>query len=553
MMAFPPRISGRVLQAVVRFSGTRGGAHLLYRVFRADLGVDQLEALPDDLFGGMPVDTRPIAGRPPRHGPSAELPPPPSPWSATSATLAEVYREGATNPREVVDRALDAAQSLAARRPSVGPIMAYVQEVARREADASAERWRRGAPIGVLDGVPIVVKEHIDVRGLPTSQGSDLCALVRAEQDATCVSRLRAAGAIVLGHTPMTEFGLTPLGFNPKRAMPRNPHALDRVAGGSSTGSAVAVATGLVPFAIGSDGGGSIRIPSALCGVFGIKPTWGRVGRPKALAGSTVSHVGPLASSTLDLARCLEVASGPDPDDVQTDLAPPRASGSFVRALSRGVRGMRIGVVETEWADASPVVSRPGRQALRALEKEGAVLVDVRLELARYAAPVGYLSIGLESLSGHRELITKGARFTPDLRLTYAVLGEATALEYAHAQRLRSGIRAEMARAFGDVDLIALPSAVTPATRVTDAEFDGGFVDSHALDAMCRFMFLANLTGLPALSAPVGLDDARLPIGLQLVGDAWDEATVLAAAAHLERIGAARVERPAVTAWPSVN
>jgi aspartyl-tRNA(Asn)/glutamyl-tRNA(Gln) amidotransferase subunit A len=547
-MAFPPRISGRLLRTLVRLSRTRGGARLLYRIFRADLRVEQLEALPDARFGDMPVDTRPVAGRPPRQRPTGELQPPRPPWGATSATLAEAYRAGKTNPRDVVDRALDAARALASRQPSVGPVMAYDEEVARREADESAERWRRGTPIGVLDGVPTVVKEHVAVRGLLTGLGSDLGELVRAEHDDTCVARLRAAGAIVLGHTPMTEFGMTPLGFNPKRAMPRNPHASDRVAGGSSTGSAVAVATGLVPFAIGSDGGGSIRVPSALCGVFGIKPTWGQLGRVKTFAGSTVSHVGPIASSTLDLARCLEMICGPDPNDIQTDLAPPRASGSFVRALSRGTRGMRIGIVETEWADASSEVSRPGREALRALEKEGATLVDVRLELAQWAAPVGYLSIGLESLSSHRALMAEGAAFTPDLRLTYSVLGEVTALEYAHAQRLRSGIRGEMAGAFGDVDVIALPSTVTPATRVTDAEFEGGFVDSHALDAMCRFMFLANLTGLPALTAPVGLDDARLPIGLQLVGDAWDEATVLAAAAHLERIGVARVERPAVTA-----
>jgi aspartyl-tRNA(Asn)/glutamyl-tRNA(Gln) amidotransferase subunit A len=123
-----------------------------------------------------------------------------------------------------------------------------------------------------------------------------------------------------------------------------------------------------------------------------------------------------------------------------------------------------------------------------------------------------------------------------------------SATEYTHSQRVRSGLRAEIARAFGDVDLLALPTTATTAARVTDAEFDGGFLDARALDACCRFTFLGNLTGLPALTAPVGLDEARLPLALQLVGDAWDEATVLAAAAHLERIGAARVERPGVTA-----
>jgi aspartyl-tRNA(Asn)/glutamyl-tRNA(Gln) amidotransferase subunit A len=363
------------------------------------------------------------------------------------------------------------------------------------------------------------------------------------------VAKLRAAGAIVLGQTPMTEYGMSPLGFNPKRTMPRNPHATDRVAGGSSTGSAVAVATGLVPLAMGGDGGGSIRIPAALCGVFGIKATWGRISKRGDLFGGTVAHVGPLASSTLDLARCLEATSGRDPGDPQTELAPPTEPGSFVRALGRGVRGMRIGVVETEWADAAPGLSRAGHEALRALEKEGATLVDVRVELARWAAPAGYLAIGMESFASHRELwAEKKEGFNGDLAISYATLSEMSATEYTHSQRVRSGLRAEIARAFGDVDLLALPTTATTAARVTDAEFDGGFLDARALDACCRFTFLGNLTGLPALTAPVGLDEARLPLALQLVGDAWDEATVLAAAAHLERIGAARVERPGVTA-----
>jgi aspartyl-tRNA(Asn)/glutamyl-tRNA(Gln) amidotransferase subunit A len=546
-MAFPPRISGRALRTIVRLSRTGPGARLLYQVFRSDLRIAQLEALPDSLFGDMPVDNRPVAGRAPRAGQHADLPLPSPPWSATSATLADAYRTKKTTPREVVDSALVAARALAARRPSVGPLMESVDEVARREADASTERWKRGAPLGPLDGVPVVIKEEMAIRGLPTRAGSDLTDATPASEDAACVAKLRAAGAIVLGQTPMTEYGMNPLGFNPKRTMPRNPHATDHVAGGSSTGSAVAVATGLVPLAMGGDGGGSIRIPAALCGVFGIKATWGRLSKRGDLFGGTVAHVGPLASSTLDLARCLETTSGRDPGDLQTELAPPTEPGSFVRALGRGVRGMRIGVVETEWADASPGLSRAGHEALRALEKEGATLVDVRLELARWAAPAGYLAIGMESFASHRELWAEKAAFNGDLAVSYATLGEMSATEYTHSQRVRSGLRAEIARAFGDVDLLALPTTGTTAARVTDAEFDGGFLDARALDSCCRFTFLGNLTGLPALTAPIGLDEARLPLALQLVGDAWDEATVLAAAAHLERIGAARVERPGVT------
>ena len=522
---------------------------LLYAMARRDLRLGELAGLAPALFGDVPLDNTPLSGRAPRDWADAGLPLPAAPWSGTSASLAEGYGTGAATPSEAVGRAIAGARALASRRPSVGPVLDFCEEAAQAEAIESAERWRRGAPLGPLDGVPFVVKEEMSVKGLPVRAGSDLTDATPAVRDGTCVGRLRAAGAIVIGTTPMTEYGMTPLGFNPKRIMPRNPHALDYVAGGSSTGSGVAVATGVVPFAIGADGGGSIRIPSALCGVFGIKPTWGRVSRHGDVLGGSVGHLGPIASSTLDLARFLEVVSGPDPGDPETllapSLAPSLAKGSLVRALARGVRGLRVGVEPDEWAVASPEVASAGREAIRALEAEGAEIVEVRLSLARWAAPIGYLTIGLEALGHLWHLFESGAAFNPDLALGHAALSRVSAIEYVQGQRLRSGLRREVASLMRGVDVLALPTTMTTATRVTDAEFASGFIDPPAIDAMCRHNFLGNLTGLPALSAPVGVDSRSLPIGLQIVGDAWDEETVLAVAAHLERIGVAKVRKPA--------
>jgi aspartyl-tRNA(Asn)/glutamyl-tRNA(Gln) amidotransferase subunit A len=543
-MAFPPRISGRALQALAAFSRTRGGASLLNGVSRRDMRIGALADVPPSLLGETIVDTRPVAGRPPRAVASAGLAPPPAPWSGTSATLMDAYRTGATTPTQVVDAAFAKARELAGRKPSLGPILDACADRALADAAASTERWRKRAAQGVFDGVPFLVKEQTSVSGLPARAGSDLTDATPAASDATCVARLRAAGAIVLGTTMMTEYGMTPLGFNPKRAMPRNPHAAGHLAGGSSTGSGVAVATGVVPFALGADGGGSIRIPSSLCGVFGIKPTWGRISRAGDVLGGTVGHLGPLASSTLDLARVLEVAGGLDAGDRQTELAPPRAAGSFVDALGRGVKGLRIGVIASEWADAAGAVASAGRAALDVLVKEGAVLVDVRLELARHAAAVGYLAIALEALGAQMDMYQRGAAFNADLRITYAALTPVPAMEFVRAQCMRSAMRHEVARAFADIDALALPTTATTAPAVTDSQFDGGFLDPLAVDAMCRFNFLGNLTGLPALTAPVGLDGAGLPIGLQFMGDAWDEATVLAIGAHLERVEAATVQRP---------
>jgi Asp-tRNA(Asn)/Glu-tRNA(Gln) amidotransferase A subunit family amidase len=544
-MAHAPRLSGFALAAAARIARSRVGSTALYTLLRKELKVGELREIPEQLRGAFPLDVRPLAGRPPRAAPDERLATPRAPWSGSSASIAEAYRAGRTTPEELVDRALRSARDLAAQTPAMGPLMAYADDVARAEARASTARWRAGQPLGPLDGVPTAVKEELSVRGFPWSKGTDIGDPAPREEDATAVARLRATGAVSLGITPMTEYGLTPNGINPKRAMPRNPHLTACIAGGSSTGSAVAVATGLVPFAIGADGGGSIRSPAALNGIFGLKPTWGRISRMGGSGGS-VAHVGPLASSVLDLARVIDAISGPDPLDPETREAPP--PGGLERAIGRGVRGLVIGVLEQEFADASSDVAKAGQAAIDALVKEGARVVPVATPLARYAPAIGYVTIAVEARATlSREWREHAADLTPDLQLTFSTLDALTAPELLDAQRLRAGLRRDIARWFEAVDLLALPTTVSTAARVSNADMRSGVVDTKLLDGLCRFAFLANLTGLPAGSAPVGSDPEGLPIGFQLVGDAWDEATVLAAMAHLERIGAARVTRPTVS------
>ncbi|HVJ88361.1 MAG TPA: amidase [Labilithrix sp.] len=545
-----PRVSGAPLRNLARFARSRVGAIALQRFIRADLRIDPLAALADDLRGDVPIDTNAHPGRPPRFAPSAELPPPKSQtWGPSSTTLTEAYRSGAASPREVVRVAIAEAKRLAALEPTVGPICEYAEESALEEAEASEKRWREGRPLGFFDGVPWVVKEQTSVRGLACRAGTAFLDPSPRAKDATCVSRMRAAGAITLGSTPMTEFGLTPNGANSKRAMPRNPHAAAHIAGGSSTGSGVAVATGLVPLALGGDGGGSVRIPASLNGVFGLKPTWGRLSRSGDIFAGSLAHLGALGCSAVDLAHALEVMSGVDPKDPQTFPAPLREKGCFVQALGRGVRGLVIGVPATEWDDASEAVQRAGRAALAALEKEGATLVPVKVDLAKHAAPIGYAIIAAEARAQLRtEWRDYADEMGEDLQVTLAALDAFDALEYLDICRLRSGLRREVARAFRTIDLLALPSTVSAAAKVTDTDMRTGFIDTKVLDGLCRFMFLSNLTGLPAISVPVGCDVLGLPLGLQLVGDAWDEATVLAAAGHLERMGVAVPRRPRVAA-----
>ena len=519
------------------------------RILRADLGIDALEALPDSMRGDVPLDTRVHPGRAPRRAETQDLPVPAPGWAPNAASLTAQYRAGTLSPREVTAKALTEARRLGGLSPSVGPLLDYADEAALAEAEASEKRWRAGKSLGPLDGVPWAVKEQMSVRGLPRMGGTKFMDSTGCAADGTAVARLRAAGIITLGTTPMTEFGMTPNGANGNRVMPRNPHATDRLAGGSSTGSGVAVATGLVPLALGADGGGSIRIPAAMNGVFGIKPTWGRVSRSGDLSGGTVAHVGPLGCSSADLAHALELMSGHDPNDPQTFAAPPREAGSFATALRRGVRGMRIGVPEGEWRDATEPVQRAGRAALAALENEGARLIPIELPLAKHASPIGVVVIACEARAALRkEWRDHADDMSHDLQVSFAALDAFTAVEYLETARLRTGLRREVARALQEVDLIALPSTVSAAAKVSDTDMRTGFLDTKVIDGLCRFCFLGNLTGLPAISVPVGADGDGVPVGLQLVGDAWDEATIFAASAHLERLGVAVARRPRITA-----
>jgi aspartyl-tRNA(Asn)/glutamyl-tRNA(Gln) amidotransferase subunit A len=545
-MITTPRISGSLLKSLARMARTRAGSSALQLALRAELEISELAGLPSSMFGPLALSNSAIAGRPPRRLEDARLPLPKSPWSRSSAEYAMAYETRRATPERVLARVLEAARSLERMTPSMRVLLDIAEDDAHNGAEEAGDRYRVGAPKGALDGVCVAIKEQTRVRGLPAKGGTTYMDGAPQAEDATIVRRLREAGAVIVGTTPMTELGMTPLGFNPHRTMPRNPHDPGRVAGGSSTGSGVAVATGLVPIALGADGGGSIRIPSSVNGVFGIKPTWGRVSRAGDLFGGSVGHLGPIASSTADLARVLEIIGAPDSRDPETAVAPQIGNGTLMTALRRGVSGVTIGIEEGEWADASPEVARAGREALRALEKDGARLKPITSPLMKHAPAVGYVAISVETRAEIREdWLAHADEMSPDLQISMAVVEGFGAVEFAEALRIRSGLRLEAARLLREVDVLALPTTVSIAPAATDAQFEGGFLDGQALAGLCRFNFFGNLTGLPAASAPIGMHDG-LPIGLQLLGDAWDEATVLAASAHLERIGVASARRPKI-------
>ena len=549
MFELPPtRIRGRALRALVSLVRNTPAKHATAQVLRKQLGIDALRALGGDARADLPFSLEPRAARADHRRESQRLGiPTVGDWPRTVDGCRRALASGRLGPEDLVRRALAAADQLSARSPSLGPLLDRDDARALEAARQSAERLARGELRGPLEGIPIAIKEEVNVAGLPTRVGTGFLPSTPAGEVSVPVRRLREAGAIVIGTTPMTEYGMSPLGGNVHRVMPRNAHRSDRLPGGSSSGSGVAVATGVVPLALGADGGGSIRIPSAYNGVFGLKPTFGRVpvvghGVP---GGSSVVHLGPIGASAHDLAVFLEAASGRDERDASS-LAQPRLDPhELTEAIGRGVRGLRIGVDDDEWAAANPEIRAHGQRALEALEKEGATLVSVGTRLARHAAAIGYLTIGLEfltTLANVRQTHMDDVGL--DLQMFFANLETFRPDDYLDAQRLRAELRAEVAIVLAGVDVLALPTTATTAPPVVDADLTDGFVDPAALDAACRFAFLGNLTGYPAGTAPVGMDESGLPIGLQIVGDAWDEAAVLQVLGHLERIGAAHVARP---------
>ncbi len=532
------RLSGPLLSAAQWLSKMPASAPAVRVAAREMLGLGALARLPEAFRGSPPDDPRPRRARPPRRWDDAR-------HAASRAgdgpadlqQYRDAYASSRATPEGVATAALEALMSLSRRSPRMNVLAACDPEQVARDARSSAERIANGTA-RLLEGVPFLAKDQHDVAGLPTRFGSRGARGV-VSADATQIGRLRAAGAVVLGKSVMTEWGISPIGTNVHVDLPRNPHAPAHVAGGSSTGSAVAVALGAGPFATGGDAGGSVRVPAAWSGIFGLKPTFGRISRSGEAAWGSLNHVGVLAVRPADLASVLDVvASAPDPEDPFTLAAEPPPHGGFGGRLGDGVRGLRIGIDETEWQDCTAEISKLSRAALAALERDGATLVPVRIPLARYASALGIATIGCEGVAlAESAEPHERDHLAVDIRLALNVAAGVSGAEYLQVQRLRMGLRRQLSAAFASVDVLALPVVPVTAPRLSQASYGQVFSDATLVTSLCRHTFLANLSGLPAASAPIGADRHGVPVGLQLVADAWDEAGLLAVLAHLERAG----------------
>jgi aspartyl-tRNA(Asn)/glutamyl-tRNA(Gln) amidotransferase subunit A len=396
---------------------------------------------------------------------------------------------------------------------------------------------------GRLEGIPIAVKDNIETAGVRSTGGSRILEDYVPAGDAPAWGRLRRAGAVLIGKTNLHEFGMGATSLNPHYGHARNPWDPQRVTGGSSGGSAAAVAAGLAPAALGTDAGGSVRIPAALCGVVGLKPTHGLVPVRGGIAfgNPTVDHIGPLARSVCDAALLLSLMAGPDDRDPTTVAGPP---ADYLAAALAGLKapdlsGLRIGVPDTWYfAPIDPEVEAAVRAAIARLGELGARVEEVALA-DHEALFAGTAALAAEALVKHgRWMRTRLADYGEDVRSRLLANQLIPASDYAKALRARRLLRQRYDAALARVDLLAAPTVPVVAPTIAEAEADSFPAGSGTADAgiLSRNTRPANLTGLPAVSVPCGLV-RDLPVGLMLIGRAFEEERLLRTAAAYEAAG----------------
>jgi aspartyl-tRNA(Asn)/glutamyl-tRNA(Gln) amidotransferase subunit A len=486
------------------------------------------------------------------------------------AELADRVREGVVSARAVTEAALariDASRELNA-------FLHVARDAALAAADAVDAKRARGEVLGKLSGVPIAIKDALCTSDAPTTCASKILTRVgeggsagtdpergfRPPYDATVVARLRAADAVLVGKTNMDEFAMGSSGENSAFGPPRNPWDTSRTPGGSSGGSAVAVAAGLTLGSLGSDTGGSIRQPAALCGVVGVKPTYGRVSRYGLVAfASSLDQVGPFARDVRGAARLLEVISGRDPLDSTSAELPV---GNYEAACGRDVKGLRIGVPEEYFGEGlDPAIATSLRAAIAGLEQAGCSVQPVSLPHTRYGLATYYIvataeassnlarfdgvRFGLRVESSKSDLTslygkTRNAGFGAEVKRrillgTYVLSAGYYDAYYKKAQRVRTLIKRDFDQAFDKVDALAVPTSPTPAFRFGEKAENP--LAMYLADVFTLPASLAGIAGLsvPCAPTPATASQPALPVGLQLLGPAFAEERLFTLAAEVER------------------
>jgi aspartyl-tRNA(Asn)/glutamyl-tRNA(Gln) amidotransferase subunit A len=453
----------------------------------------------------------------------------------TTLTIAEASRRMMRKELSPVELTQAAMARISALNPRLNAFITVLEDHASTAAKVAEQEIMSGQRRGALHGIPIALKDLCATKGVRTTAGSKILQDHVPAHDATVARRLAEAGTILLGKTHMNEFAYGPDGDNGHYGRVRNPWNLEHITGGSSSGSGAALAASLCLGALGSDTGGSIRIPAALCGIVGIKPTYGRVSRYGLTPLSwCLDHAGPMAKTVEDVALLLQAMAGYDPNDPASTRRPVP---DYTAALSADVRGLRIGIPREYFFDMlDPEVESAVRQAMEVLRSLGASLHDVSWPALRYVTLAALIIVLVEASAFHDAWIrTRAHDYSPDiaLRLKWGLLLPASA--YLKAQRLRALLCREVTQLWPTVDVLLTPATMLAAPHPSETHVPLGNRQLSTREAILRLMRPFNLTGSPAISIPCGFTTAGLPIGLQIAGKPFDEATVLRVAHAFEQ------------------
>lgn len=466
----------------------------------------------------------------------------------TIADYTSRYADGVVTPTQVV-RAVLAAIAESERGPT--PLKLFIEidmDQLLAEAMESTARYAAGEPLGVLDGVPVAVKDTMAVRGLRTWAGTSFLGDTHgpAETDDPAIARLRAAGAIIIGKTNMHELGAGLTGFNAHHGTVRNPHNANCYTGGSSSGSAAAVACGIVPLAVGQDGGGSTRVPAALCGVVGLKPTFQRV-PPLSTGSPSLSHIGPIAGCVRDAAIGLAIMSGGHESFPRGLHQPALSLQAFDEIQS--LKGVRVAFFQRYNDHSSPEIAAAITDALHQLQVRGAELVPVSLptlspiHMAHSVTIAAEFALLLDNEAAGVDLDA----LSPEAQMVLTFAAQCSATDFVAAQRVRAfALRQFQEQVLSKADAFVTPMTALTAPEIPLAAFDAGEVNARQQAAFVRYSWYSNMVGTPAVTVPIGYDARWMPIGLQLQSAHWDEDLMLRLAHAAEDIYAQRQRRPAV-------
>jgi aspartyl-tRNA(Asn)/glutamyl-tRNA(Gln) amidotransferase subunit A len=447
--------------------------------------------------------------------------------SLTVAELGDRIRTKQVSPVEVAEAFIARADAL---EPTLGVFITRSTEQALAAATQAEAEIAAGDYKGPMHGIPVGVKDIYDTAGVRTTSGSAVYADYVPDRDSAAVARLREAGAYSIGKTGTVEFAFDPTGRNAHYGMPKNPWGLDRMPGGSSAGSGAGTAAGLFPISLGTDTGGSIRIPSALCGLTGIKPTFGLTSRFGVTPLSwSFDTVGPMARSAEDAAIALNVLAGYDPED-------PGSAHSekvdYTHGLGDGVRGLRIGVPkEYVWDVIDPEMEAAFRKAMLDLEELGAVVEEISLPELAWVPAIAAAMTTVEAATIYGDLArTRGDELDPSVlrrvQSGFFISGET----YVQAARARVLFTRRMNAAFGSVDLIVTPTVAMPAPLQDAERMLVGGVDTAVREALLRDTRIFNVSRLPAVAMPTGFSSDGLPLSMQIAAPAFHDALALRAA-----------------------